>query len=86
MGIAAFVVSILSWIACPVVLAVVALVLAAADRRASSDPRQGRGTAGAGLVTAARIIAWVNIAFYAGLLVLLVFILILATIAGAATS
>lgn len=53
------VLAILSWLVCPIIAAIVALVLAhSSDKEiASSDGRIG----GAGLNTATRIIAWINI-------------------------
>src|SRR5688500_6706664 len=53
---AALVCSILAWVVCPIVLAIVALVLAS---RAGDEIRTGGGRVGGdGMVTAARIIAW----------------------------
>jgi hypothetical protein len=55
----AVVCSVLSWIALPVILAIVALVLAAsADREIAAS---GGAKSGSGLVTAARWIAWINL-------------------------
>ena len=71
-GVIAFVLALASWILLPLVLAIVALVFAkkADDEVAASG---GRIQAG-GLVTAAKIIAWINIAVAAaGLLLLVIF-------------
>ena len=60
MAVAALIVAIASFAACPVIAAVVALVLAG---RAKANIDASRGTLGGeGLVTAARIISWINIA------------------------
>ena len=54
----AFVLAVVSWVTLPVLLAVVALVVArSADRAIAADPQVG----GAGLVSAARWVAWVQL-------------------------
>lgn len=75
-AIVALVLAVLSWMICPVVLAIVALVLAGNAQR-EIDASQGAKT-GDGLVKAARIVSWINIAFYAALLVIMGIILIVA--------
>ena len=58
-GVVAFVLSIASWVVCPLVLAIVALVIAS---KADHEVRASNGAlTGGGLITAAKIIAWVNI-------------------------
>ena len=59
-GVIALVLALASWVVCPLVLAVIALVLAA-KARTEIDASGGRVT-GDGLVTAAKVIAWINIA------------------------
>jgi hypothetical protein len=59
-AIAALILSIVSWAICPVIAAVVALVLAHVSGN-KIDASGGRLT-GAGLVRAAQIIAWIHIA------------------------
>jgi len=49
-----------SWVLLPVVLAIVALVLASQAKRTIAA--SGGATSGEGLVTAARVIAWVHLA------------------------
>ncbi|HZR14195.1 MAG TPA: hypothetical protein VFC33_13205 [Acidimicrobiia bacterium] len=66
MAIGALICAIGSFVVCPVVLAVVALVLAQHARN-HIDAAQGRLT-GTGLVTAARVIAWIHLALFALLL------------------
>lgn len=58
-AIAALIVSIVSWVACPIIAAVVALALAHAAGN-KIDASAGR-LSGHGLVRAAQIIAWVQI-------------------------
>ena len=75
MAVVALVVAVASFVVCPVILAVVALVLSSSAKRNIDN---SRGTlSGAGLVTAARIVAWINIGFavLVGGLILLIVIL-----------
>jgi uncharacterized protein DUF4190 len=59
MAVAALVLSIASWVVCPVIAAVVALALAhAAGNRIDASAGQRTGT---GLVTAAKIVAWIHL-------------------------
>ncbi|HNL52322.1 MAG TPA: hypothetical protein PKL68_10240, partial [Actinomycetota bacterium] len=59
-AIVALVLAILSWAVCPFVLAIVALIFAS---KASKAIAASNGWLdGAGMVTAARVIAWINIA------------------------
>jgi hypothetical protein len=58
----AFVLAVVSWITLPVLLAVVALLVArSADRVIAADPQAG----GSGLVLAARWVAWVQLVLVA---------------------
>ncbi len=59
-AVTALVLSLLAWAVCPLVLAVVALVFA--SRASSEIAASGGRIGGAGMVTAARIIAWINVA------------------------
>ena len=79
-AIAALVLSILSWAVCPFVLAVVALVFAGKASRAIDA--SGGWLEGSGMVTAARIISWINIVIGGLALVFLVVVMIV----GAASS
>lgn len=56
------VLAVVSWVACPVIPAIIALVLASKSSQeiAASGGRIG----GEGLNTATRIVSWINIAFY----------------------
>jgi formate hydrogenlyase subunit 4 len=58
-AIVALVLAILSWVVCPVILAVVALVFAGKAKTAISASNGWLD--GGGMVTAAKIIAWANI-------------------------
>lgn len=79
-AIIALVLSIASWVSCPVVLAIVALVFASkADREISAGA--GR-VGGGGLSTAAKIVAWINIGVSVAVLVVGVFVLLLAVASG----
>ena len=76
-AIVALVLAILSWAVCPFVLAIVALVLAS---KASKEIAASNGWLdGAGMVTAAKVIAWINIAIG----ILFIGFLIVAVIVGA---
>jgi len=69
-AIAAFILSVVSWVVCPVICAIVALVLASAANKEIREA--GRG--GAGLTTAARIIAWVHLGVAAATILILVIV------------
>ena len=66
-AVGALIASILAWVVCPLVPAIVALVLVPGAKR-KIDASQGRLT-GEGLLTAAKWISWINIALWAVLLV-----------------
>ena len=66
-AIGALIASILSWVFCPVIPAIVALVMIPGAKR-KIDSSGGRLT-GDGLLTAAKWISWINIGFYALLIV-----------------
>ena len=70
-AIVALILAIGSFVVCPIVLAIVALVLA---NKASQEIASSQGwVRGSGLVTAARVLAWINIGLaVAGILVALV--------------
>lgn len=59
-AIAALILAISSFVICPVIPAIIALVLAANAKRTIAA--SGGAKTGAGLITAARVISWVNIA------------------------
>jgi hypothetical protein len=78
------VLSIVSWLVCPIIPAIVALVLAkkSGDEIAASQGRVG----GEGLNTATKIVSWINIAFYGAFIVIGGAILLIALVIGAASS
>jgi hypothetical protein len=61
-SVAALVLAILAWVVCPVLLAIVAVVLAGNAQR--TIEASGGALGGRGLVTAARVVAWANIVLY----------------------
>jgi len=66
--IVAFVLSLISWIACPIVFAVVALIFAMkADKSISTSVGQ---VSGGGLLLAAKLVAWINIGFWVAVLII----------------
>ena len=73
-AIAAPILSISSFVICPVIPAVIALILAGVAKR--NILASGGTKGGLGLVTAARVIAWVNIALVAAFLVVLAIALV----------
>ena len=82
-AIVGLVLAIASWVVCPIVLAIVALVLAkkSGDEIASSGGRVG----GEGLNTATKILSWINIGLYAAVVVILGAIFLIALVLGAAS-
>ena len=79
-SIAALVLSIASWAIFPIVLAIVALVFA---NKAEKEITTSNGSiSGGSFVTASKIVAWVNIGFYAALVILGMLGLFLLTILG----
>ncbi|MSO26530.1 MAG: DUF4190 domain-containing protein [Candidatus Nanopelagicales bacterium] len=83
-AVAALVLSIASWVFCPVVFAIIALVFAHLGKKeieASGGYRHGME-----LVTAARIVAWINIGLWAALLVIGLIIGFVVLVAGGLSS
>ncbi len=78
-AVAALILAIASFLVCPVIAAIIALVLAASAKREIRD--SGGWIGGEGLVTAAKIIAWIHLAMF--ILALLAIIVIAGTRAGA---
>jgi hypothetical protein len=79
-AIIALILAIVSWAVCPIIPAIVALVLASSA--AKEIAASGGRIQGGGLVTAARIVSWVNIGLWAAVLVVSVFFFVLFAIAG----
>ena len=83
-AIVALILAVSSWIVCPIVPAIVALVFAS---KASKEIKASGGSIqGAGLVTGANITAWINIGFWGLFVVLFGLIFLIALVAGAAGS
>ena len=82
-AIVGLVLAIASWVVCPIVLAIVALVLAkkSGDEIAASGGRVG----GEGLNTATKVVAWINIGLYAAVVVIFGAIFLIALVLGAAS-
>jgi hypothetical protein len=80
-AIAALVLSIVSWVICPIIPAIIALVFA---NKAEKEIAVSNGwVTGGGLVTASKIVAWINIGLYAALIAIGILVLILAAVGGA---
>ena len=79
-SIAALVLSIASWMVLPIVLAIVSLVFA---NKAEKEITASNGSIDGGpLVTASKIVAWVNIGVYTALMILGILALFVITILG----
>jgi hypothetical protein len=79
--VAALVLAIVSWVFCPVIPAIIALVFA---NKAEKEIAISNGwVTGGGLVTASKIVAWINIGLYAALIALGILIFLIAAISGA---
>lgn len=75
-AIVAFVLSLVSWVVCPIICAIVALVFAS---KAKKEIEQSGGwQTGSGFVTAAKIISWLNIVL--GIIGLILYIIIIAVV------
>ena len=83
-AVAALVLSIVSWVICPIIPAIIALVFA---NKAEKEIAVSNGwVTGGGLVTASKIVSWINIGLYAALIAIGVLVLILAAVGGAFSS
>lgn len=79
-SIAALVLSISSWVVCPIIFAIVALVFA---NKAEKEIAASNGTVGGGaFVTASKIVAWINIGVYSAIVILGIIALFFLTILG----
>ena len=83
-AVAALVLSIVSWVICPIIPAIIALVFA---NKAEKEIAVSNGwVTGGGLVTASKIVSWINIGLYAALIAIGVLVFILAAVGGAFSS
>jgi hypothetical protein len=79
-SIVALVLSITSWVVCPIVFAVVALVFA---NKAEKEIAASNGSVGGGaFVSASKIVAWINIGVYTAVVILGILALFFLTIFG----
>jgi hypothetical protein len=83
-AVAALVASIVSWVFCPLIPAIVALVLAPGAKR-KIEQSGGRLT-GLGLVTAAQWIAWINVALWTALALLAAVVIVIGGLADSGSS
>ncbi|MEO6822484.1 MAG: DUF4190 domain-containing protein [Candidatus Nanopelagicales bacterium] len=81
-AVVALVLSIASWLFCPIVLAIVALVFAAKAKRAIAA--SNGWVTGEGMATAAKVISWINIALV--LVGLIAFVVVLVVLAATSSS
>lgn len=80
-AIVALILAIASWLVCPLVPAIVALVFAA---RADREIRASGGTVqGGGLSMAAKVVSWINIGLYAAILLMSLVFVVVAVAIGA---
>lgn len=79
-AIVALVLAIAAWPLCPIIFAIIALVFA--SKASKEIDASGGRVGGEGFVTAARIVAWLNIGLYAALAVLGLMFVIIFAIAG----
>ncbi|MDP1877763.1 MAG: hypothetical protein Q8M17_09425 [Actinomycetota bacterium] len=79
-AIVALVLAIGSWVICPIAPAIVALVFASMATKELNA--SGGALEGQGLVTAAKIVSWINIGFWVAIIVVGAFVLVLLAIAG----
>lgn len=80
----ALVLAIVSWVACPIIPAIVALVLA---RQSDREIAASRGwVGGSGLNTASRIVSWLNIGLYGALIIGLGLVFLVLAVLSAATN
>ena len=80
-AIVALVLAIGAWFVCPIIPAIVALVFA---NKADKEIAAGNGwVTGGGLVTASKIVAWINIGFWAAILLVFLLFAILLGLGGA---
>ncbi|MCX8528139.1 MAG: hypothetical protein ORN20_08370 [Candidatus Nanopelagicales bacterium] len=83
-AVVALILAIVSWAICPVISAIVALVFAS---MAAKEIQAGEGRiAGRGLVTAARMVAWINIGVMAATLVIGLLVVVIIAIASYSTN
>jgi len=83
-AIVALVLSITSWVICPIIFAIVGLVFA--NMGSKEIKASGGRVTGEGLVTGAKVIAWINIGLWAALIVIGIFAFAIIAVAGGMSS
>ena len=83
-AIVGLILSIVSWVLCPIVPAIVALVLAA--KSTQEIEASGGRVDGTGLNTATRVISWLNIGLIGGAIAIALVITLVALVIAAASS
>lgn len=80
-AIISLVLAIVSWVVCPIIPAIIALVFAS---KADKEIAVSNGwVTGGGLVTAAKIVSWINIGLYAAIIALGLLFVVIAAVGGA---
>ena len=80
-AIIALVLAIVAWVVCPIIPAIIALVFAS---KADKEIAVSNGwVTGGGLVTAAKIVSWINIGLYAAIVAVGLLVVIIAAVGGA---
>ena len=82
-AIVGLVLAIISWLACPVVPAIIALVLAEKSRQEIAASHGAIG--GEGLNTTTRIVSWINIGLFAAIIIGLGLVLLVVSVLAATT-
>ena len=67
-AVAAFVLSLVAWAVCPIIPAIIALVLVSKAR--TEIAQSGGWQTGGGFATAAKIISWINLAFWPAIIII----------------
>ena len=79
-AVVALILAVVSWAVCPIIPAIVSLVFA--SNAAKEIDASGGRIQGQGLVTASRVVSWVNIGLWSAVIVVGAFFLVLAVVAG----
>jgi Domain of unknown function (DUF4190) len=83
-AIVALVLAITSWVVCPIIFAIVALVFA--NMGSKEIKASGGRVTGEGLVTGAKVVAWINIGLWTALILIGIFAFAIIAVAGGMSS
>jgi hypothetical protein len=83
-AVVAIILAVISWVICPIIPAIVALIFA--NMAAKEIAASGGRVEGQGLVTASRWVSWINIGLWAAVIVITGFVFMLLLIAGASSN